>query len=81
MQLDASLSWLALALTPGVAARLSARLLRQFGSPEGVFRASLNALESAHIPVQSPKPSSRRNRSSAPKKSWRLYAISRAALF
>jgi DNA processing protein len=52
MQLDASLSWLALALTPGVAARLSARLLRQFGSPEGVFRASLNALESAHIPGQ-----------------------------
>jgi DNA processing protein len=52
MQLDISLSWLALALTPGVAARLSARLLRQFGSPEGVFRASLNALESAHIPGQ-----------------------------
>src|SRR5229473_8063368 len=52
MELDASLSWLALALTPGVAARLSARLLRQFGSPEGVFRASLNALESAHIPGQ-----------------------------
>jgi DNA processing protein len=52
MQLDASLSWLALGLTPGVAARLSARLLRQFGSPEGVFRASLTALESCQIPGQ-----------------------------
>jgi DNA processing protein len=52
MQLDASLSWLALALTPGVAARLSARLLKQFGSPEGVFRASLPALESCQIPGQ-----------------------------
>lgn len=52
MQLDASLSWLALALAPGVAARLSARLLRQFGSPEGVFRASPSALESCQIPGQ-----------------------------
>jgi DNA processing protein len=52
MQLDASLSWLALALTPGVASRLSARLLRHFGSPEGVFRASLTALESCQIPGQ-----------------------------
>jgi len=41
MELDASLSWLALALTPGLASRLSARLLREFGSPEEVFRAPL----------------------------------------
>ena len=53
MQLDASLSWLALALTPGLAARLSGRLLRRFGSPEGVFRASRADLESCkqRLPV------------------------------
>ena len=39
MQWEASLSWLALALTPGLASRLSARVLRRFGSPEGEFRA------------------------------------------
>jgi len=51
MQLDASLSWLALALTPGLASRLSARVLKQFGSPDGVFRASLSDLESCHLPA------------------------------
>jgi len=34
MELEASLSWLAMIMTPGIAARLSARLLRAFGSPE-----------------------------------------------
>jgi DNA processing protein len=52
MELDASLSWLALALTSGLASRLSARLLRKFGSPDGVFRASLPQLESCHLPAQ-----------------------------
>jgi len=51
MHLDASLSWLALALTPGLASRLSARVLKQFGSPDGVFRASLSDLESCHLPA------------------------------
>jgi DNA processing protein len=50
MELDASLSWLALALTPGLASRLSARLLREFGSPEEVFRASLPRLEACRLP-------------------------------
>jgi DNA processing protein len=50
MELDASLSWLALALTPGLASRLSARVLRKFGSPDGVFRASLTDLESCKLP-------------------------------
>jgi DNA processing protein len=50
MQLDNSLSWLALALTPGLASRLSARLLKKFESPEGVFRASKGALESCDLP-------------------------------
>src|SRR5712691_169760 len=52
MQLDASLSWLALGLTPGLASRLSARVLRRFESPDGVFRASLPDLESCHLPAQ-----------------------------
>src|SRR5260370_32672561 len=50
MQLDASLSWLALGLTPGLASRLSARVLRRFDSPDGVFRATLSDLESCHLP-------------------------------
>src|SRR5712664_696649 len=52
MQLDTSLSWLALGLTPGLASRLSARLLRRFNSPDGVFRATLPDLESCHLPAQ-----------------------------
>jgi DNA processing protein len=51
MELDASLPWLALALTPGLASRLSARLLREFGSPEEVFRAPLPQLERCKLPV------------------------------
>jgi DNA processing protein len=50
MELDTSLSWLALSLTPGLASRLSARLLRRFDSPEGVFRASLAELEACNLP-------------------------------
>src|SRR3989441_2696004 len=51
MDLDASLYWLALSLTPGIAARLSGKLLRQFGSPEGVFRASLTEREACPLPA------------------------------
>jgi DNA processing protein len=51
MELDASLSWLALGLTPGLASRLSARVLRQFGGPEGVFRAPLRELEACSLPA------------------------------
>jgi predicted Rossmann fold nucleotide-binding protein DprA/Smf involved in DNA uptake len=51
VELEASLSWLALTLTPGIAARLSARLLREYGSPEGVFRASLAGIESCSVPA------------------------------
>ena len=50
MELDASLSWLALSLTPGLAARLSARLLKEFGSPDEVFRAPLPRLEACKLP-------------------------------
>jgi DNA processing protein len=48
MELDVSLSWLALA--PSLASRLSARVLRKFGSPDGVFRAPLPQLESCNLP-------------------------------
>ena len=51
MELDASLSWLALALTPGLASRLSARLLREFGSPDAIFRARLMELEGCNLPA------------------------------
>jgi DNA processing protein len=51
MELDASLSWLALGLTPGLASRLSARLLKGFGTPEGVFSASLTELEACDLPA------------------------------
>lgn len=51
MELEASLSWLALTLTPGIAARLSARLLREYGSPEGVFRAPLTGIEACNVPA------------------------------
>ena len=40
MDLDLSLPWLALRLTPGLGARLAGKLLRQFGAPEEIFRAS-----------------------------------------
>jgi len=48
---DASLYWLALGLTPGLGARLTARLLAHFGSPEKVFRASLTELEAQRLPA------------------------------
>ncbi|MGH7125911.1 MAG: CaiB/BaiF CoA transferase family protein [Stellaceae bacterium] len=49
MDLDSSLSWLALNLTHGLGARLLGRLLRRFGSPEAVFSASRTDLESCHL--------------------------------
>jgi DNA processing protein len=51
MELDASLPWLALTMTQGIAARLSARLLDEFGSPDEVFRAPLPRLERCNLPA------------------------------
>lgn len=51
MEPASSLSWLALTLTPGIAARLSARLLHQFGLPDAVFRAPLTELEACNLPA------------------------------
>ena len=41
VELDASLDWLSLSMTPGLGSRLTGKLLRQFGSPRDIFRASL----------------------------------------
>jgi DNA processing protein len=51
VELDASLDWLSLSLTPGLGSRLIGKLLRQFGSPGDVFRASLTELEACHLPT------------------------------
>jgi DNA processing protein len=51
VDLDASLSWLALHGTVGLGARLSRKLLREFGSPEGIFNASLTELEACQLPA------------------------------
>jgi len=48
---DSYLGWVALAVAPGLGARLAARLLRQFGSPEAIFRASLTELEACQVPA------------------------------
>jgi DNA processing protein len=50
MELSSSLSWVALSLTPGLGARLLGRLLREFGSPEDAFAASLTGLEACGLP-------------------------------
>ncbi len=51
MHSDDYVGWLALAMTPGLGARLAGRLLREFGSPDAVFSASLTALEAQHVPA------------------------------
>ena len=51
MELEASLDWVSLSMTPGLGSRLTGKLLRQFGSPEGIFRASLTELEACHLPA------------------------------
>jgi DNA processing protein len=51
MHADDYVGWLALALTPGLGARLSGRLLREFRTPDAVFHASLTALEAQRLPA------------------------------
>ena len=51
MDVEASLPWLALRLTSGLGARLAGKLLRQFGAPEEIFRASLAELEACRLPA------------------------------
>ena len=51
MDSDHYLGWLALALTPGLGARMAGKLLRELGSPQAIFRASLTELEGHHLPA------------------------------
>ncbi len=51
MQLHDSLYWVALSVTPGLASRLTARLLHTFGTPEAIFRATLTELEACRLPT------------------------------
>src|ERR1700730_4733035 len=51
MELDSYLSCLRLMLTARLASRLSARLLKRFGSPDAVFRAPLTELEGCRLPA------------------------------
>jgi DNA processing protein len=51
MKSDQYLGWLALALTPGLGARMAGKLLQEFGSPEAIFSASLTALEARRLPA------------------------------
>ena len=50
MELEASLDWLSLSMTPGLGSRFAGKLLRQFGSPKEIFRASLTELEACRLP-------------------------------
>ena len=52
MHPDDYLGWLALALTPGLGARTAGKLLRELGSPDAIFNASLTALEGQNLPAQ-----------------------------
>ncbi|MGA7090508.1 MAG: DNA-processing protein DprA [Candidatus Acidiferrales bacterium] len=45
------MGWLALALTPGLGARMAGKLLGVFGSPEAIFNSSLTALEAQRLPA------------------------------
>jgi DNA processing protein len=51
MDSDHYLGWLALALTPGLGARMAGKLLREMGSPQAIFRASLTELEAHRLPA------------------------------
>jgi len=51
MHPDDYVGWLALALTPGLGARMAGKLLREFGSPDAIFDASLTALEGQRLPA------------------------------
>lgn len=51
MEPDQYLGWLALALTPGLGARMAGKLLRAFGRPDAIFNASLTSLEAHKLPA------------------------------
>jgi DNA processing protein len=51
MESDHYLGWLALALTPGLGARMAGKLLRSMGSQQAILRASLTELEAQRLPA------------------------------
>ena len=51
MHPDDYVGWLALALTPGLGARTAGKLLREFGTPDAIFSASLTSLEGQRVPA------------------------------
>ncbi|MGA9182882.1 MAG: DNA-processing protein DprA [Candidatus Acidiferrales bacterium] len=51
MRPDQYLGWLALALTPGLGARMAGKLLTALGSPDRIFSASLTELEAQRLPA------------------------------
>jgi DNA processing protein len=51
MEPNQYLGWLSLALVPGLGARIAGKLLREFGTPEAIFNASLTALEAQNLPA------------------------------
>ena len=71
MDSDQYLGWLALALTPGLGARMAGKLLREFGSPEAIFNASLTALEAQRLPAAVAQAIHSRQPLSARRKNWR----------
>jgi predicted Rossmann fold nucleotide-binding protein DprA/Smf involved in DNA uptake len=77
---DRYLGWLALALTPGLGARLTGKLLREFGSPEAIFNASLTALEAQQIPAAVAQSIHSRQAISAPRRNFRRPKQRNAAL-
>jgi predicted Rossmann fold nucleotide-binding protein DprA/Smf involved in DNA uptake len=71
VQLETALSWLALSLTKGIAARLSARSLRHFGSPDAVFNASPKQLEACELPAATAQAVVKKEAFKRRKSSWR----------
>ena len=70
------LGWLALALTPGLGARMAGKLLREYGSPEAIFNASLTSLEAHRLPaVVAQAINSRRSMSDAAKELAQAQAL------
>jgi len=51
MHPDDYVGWLALALTPGLGARMAGKLLRELGSPDAIFDSSLTELEAQRLPA------------------------------
>jgi DNA processing protein len=68
VQLDTALPWLALCLTRGIAARPSARLLNQFGSPENVSARCCGNCKRANSLPRPHRPSAKKRHSSARKR-------------